>query len=1093
MRMLLMTVEERWRQEVVHRLSGSSPEILLVTKADEAWYVLHREHIDLIVVDLLFEHVNVFEFIKLVRNTDRCRHVPLLVFSAVYLPGQATALLQAGATYFKYNTVNGKDLADAIMEPGEYHLGQLPATLADADQLVRFMENLQRSVSARAYELEAELRSVRLTMKEGSDELETINEELNASIDQLSEKNDQLVMLNDKLMKAAEIIQEQSETILKQKDEQLNRVLDSSHDVIWSFDLTGNGENYLSRSATHVYGKPYELLLNEPFFWTKYVHPEDVEKKGESEGRLRSKGESECTYRIVTPSGTRWVRDWLRLIRDDAGKESRIEGIATDVTSFIESEAKMAGYRKNLEIIFENSTNTFILLDRKGSVILYNKVYENYVRQLAGIVPSYGMNFIDTVAPARREVVKKILFDVMAGKTVNTISETIWPNGIRYYDVIYTPVVVDDAVTYITVTSADVTEKKIQEDHLKKSRENLEIIFKNSSDYFALFDREGRFYLFNENFEKIVFEYYQGKLQEGICWWDLIPPDRQKLHKEFFNRALQGEIFYVDIQAPAESGTRYFETRYAPYFLNNEVTYVSVSAIDITERRKMENMHKRDQLFLEKATEHSDVAYWTAEPDLVNGKIVWSKGLFEIFGTSVKGIDGRIQSFLEAVDERDRKQVVTAFQKAIELGQPLAIDHRLSGSHRPVKWVSERANLVSDGPDGRKLLVGITQDITDRKLTEQVLREYNDRFEIVSRATNDAIWDWDIVLDTVQWNHGIESIFGYAENEVKNSTQWAGKIHPEDYDRVHEEINLAFEHSLTNQVFEYRYTCADGTYKHVLDRAYVVYNDKAPVRMIGAMQDVSEITEYRINLEQLVEERTQKLNMALLKEKELVDLKSRFISIASHEFRTPLTTIRLAASFLKRYKNKLDAKMLEERANIIEKEVGHMTSLVDDVLFVGKIEDGKIKPALREYTFEIFGQLVSEAMKTTDEHHRVDLQVNSLSKTFRSDEKLLRNIVFNLITNAVKFSPEAKQVIMRVDQTSDQILLRVRDQGIGIPKNELKNLFTSFSRASNASSIEGSGLGLLIIKKAVDLLGGTVNVWSELGEGTEFTIRLPVA
>ncbi len=187
----------------------------------------------------------------------------------------------------------------------------------------------------------------------------------------------------------------------------------------------------------------------------------------------------------------------------------------------------------------------------------------------------------------------------------------------------------------------------------------------------------------------------------------------------------------------------------------------------------------------------------------------------------------------------------------------------------------------------------------------------------------------------------------------------------------------------------------------------------------------------------------------------------------------------------------MEPGQLIDKIQTIEKEVHHMTSLVDDVLFVGKAEDGKVKVNLKEYTVDVIEKLAREAMESGDENHFLDLTFESRDVTFKSDEKLLRNIIFNLITNAVKFSPAAKRIVMRVQANNEHLIISVKDEGIGIPQTELKNLFVSFSRATNASTIEGTGLGLLIIKKAVDLLNGSVDVWSELGKGTEFTIALP--
>jgi signal transduction histidine kinase len=262
--------------------------------------------------------------------------------------------------------------------------------------------------------------------------------------------------------------------------------------------------------------------------------------------------------------------------------------------------------------------------------------------------------------------------------------------------------------------------------------------------------------------------------------------------------------------------------------------------------------------------------------------------------------------------------------------------------------------------------------------------------------------------------------------------------------------------------------------------------------MIGAMQDITEVVQYRQNLEAIIEERTHKLNDSVRKEKELVNLKSKFISIASHEFRTPLATIALSSNFLKRFSEKLQPQQIVEKAGAIEKQVQHMTALVEDVLFVGKSEEGKVKVDKKITPVTIFEKLVREALSSRNDTHALKLITQVKVKEFETDEKLLRNIVFNLVSNAVKFSPKAKNIYISLREEGKKLHLSVRDEGIGIPSEELKNLFASFTRASNAHSIEGTGLGLVIIKRAVELLNGSIDVRSEVGKGTEFIVLLPL-
>lgn len=257
-------------------------------------------------------------------------------------------------------------------------------------------------------------------------------------------------------------------------------------------------------------------------------------------------------------------------------------------------------------------------------------------------------------------------------------------------------------------------------------------------------------------------------------------------------------------------------------------------------------------------------------------------------------------------------------------------------------------------------------------------------------------------------------------------------------------------------------------------------------------QDITELTEYQEKLELMVERRTLELDLALREERELVALKSKFISIASHEFRTPLSTIALATGFIKKYKDVIKPDKLNEKLGSIEKEISHMTYLLDDVLLLGKADAGKIEVNVAPVKVGFFKKLVKEVMKSSKTHHKLIYHQKLISSTIMTSENLMRNIIINLVTNAVKFSPEAKEVIVNITSDKNDLFIQVKDAGIGIPAAEIDGIFNSFSRGSNATTIDGTGLGLPIAKKAVELLHGKITVASELGKGTQFNVTLPL-
>ncbi|MEO5976039.1 MAG: PAS domain S-box protein [Chryseolinea sp.] len=720
----------------------------------------------------------------------------------------------------------------------------------------------------------------------------------------------------------------------------------------------------------------------------------------------------------------------------------------------------------------------------------------------------------------------------------------------------------------------------------------------------------------------------------------------------------------------------------------------------------------------------------------------WSKCAEDIFGWNEKELLQSQKNATSLIYEGD----FASTSRILEQLLSGTVDKNKSQNRNYAKdgrviWCDWFNSVMKNDAGDVVMIMSMVQDITAQKTVEGILEEYNDRYKILSRATNDAIWDWSIDKDFELWNHGIQTIFGYSEREIRSTKKWRkAKIHPDDYDRVTNEIKDTFTSRATNWTSQYQYLCADGNYKHVLDRGYVIYHEARPVRMIGAIQDITDqtnnireieklslvasktnnavvitnpnnqvewvndsfvhltgytqnevngknpitllqgddtdpetskrittklknrewcvediinytktgrkywsridvspvfdshnnlinyisiqndisaqkkyenqikntarelsslienanvpifgvdldgninewntatcevsgylkedvldksitqfmgpniskevnlviekalsgqsvtnfelpfiskggtlvillisisprmdvnqniygaicvgqdITElfhYRQGLEKMVKERTQDLNEALLKEKELVDLKSKFISIASHEFRTPLSIISLASGVLKKHKDKMSTSEYEAKLDMIEKQVNHMTYLLNDILVIGKGEAGKIGTNYAPVQIEEFFTQTAREVEQSHRTHKIKIRISATIKEFYSDEKLLRNILINLLTNAIKFSNYIKDIYLTVSTNHDQIRIEVEDKGIGISEEDLKNIYNAFQRGGNVGAIQGTGLGLSIVKKAVELLKGEISVTSRLGKGTTFSVTIP--
>lgn len=232
----------------------------------------------------------------------------------------------------------------------------------------------------------------------------------------------------------------------------------------------------------------------------------------------------------------------------------------------------------------------------------------------------------------------------------------------------------------------------------------------------------------------------------------------------------------------------------------------------------------------------------------------------------------------------------------------------------------------------------------------------------------------------------------------------------------------------------------------------------------------------------------EEVRVALTKEKELNELKSRFVSMASHEFRTPLSTILTSLTLLEKYTEKTNQEKGDKHFGRIRSNVKHLTNLLNDFLSIDKLQEGKTELNLVDVDIvELLTDLREELEQFKKSEQIIHLDIPH-SLTMHSDSNILKNILLNLGSNAIKYSPDGKTIYLKVWTDSNDVFFEVKDEGIGIPEEDQVHLFERFFRAANSTNITGTGLGLNIVKHYVELLSGTISFSSIYQKGSTFTI-----
>ncbi len=408
----------------------------------------------------------------------------------------------------------------------------------------------------------------------------------------------------------------------------------------------------------------------------------------------------------------------------------------------------------------------------------------------------------------------------------------------------------------------------------------------------------------------------------------------------------------------------------------------------------------------------------------------------------------------------------------------------------------------------------MAKNITERKQAEEKINLLAQAI----KSTGEGISITDLDNNILYVNDSFLSMFGYREEELigRHISIVRSENNPEPFI---EEVRIStIKRGWSGELINKK---KDGTeFPIYLNTSSVIDEQGKPYALVGITRDITErklaeekLMAYRENLENLVNERTRELNITNLKlqqeirkqkefemilkesldkEKELNELKTRFISTTSHEFRTPLTSILSSAELIQRYESKWSREKINEHLNRIKYSVDYLTGLLDDILTISRTETGKIK--YEPQTTDLY-LLCEESIQHAKVHssmmHKFIFNYGLKDRLFNLDSKLIKYILINLLSNAFKYSPGGGMVELGVSEEDSRLIFKIRDEGIGIPEADMKYLFEPFHRGANVNNIPGTGLGLSIVKKAVEFHLGKINCETTENGGTNFIIAIP--
>ena len=507
-------------------------------------------------------------------------------------------------------------------------------------------------------------------------------------------------------------------------------------------------------------------------------------------------------------------------------------------------------------------------------------------------------------------------------------------------------------------------------------------------------------------------------------------------------------------------------------------------------KENLEKLVKENEYVLKEAGRMAKIGYW----EYVNqtDTTSWSTTVHEIYGTDPKeGIPAR-DVLINCFDQVSKERFLKAKSALTFHGTLYDIELLITNLKNEKRWIQKVGEPLYNH---KKKIIGsrgIIRCITSLKENQEELRQSNERYELATKATNDAIWDWNLLTGKVYRSaEGFHKVFGFdKESPIDKKANWSDYVHPDDTDRIAKLLEkIIGSVDQNNFSFEYGFLAHTGDYKYINDRGLIVRdkNGKA-IRIIGAASNITKRKEIKNELIQAKEQA-----------EELTGFKDQFLAHMSHEIRTPLNGIIGFTKILLRNKTTKEQK---HQLNAIKTSSDILLVVVNDILDLAKIEAGKMileKTALKLRDL-VTSVLSSFKLRLKEKEQVLETKFDEdIPKWLVGDTVRINQILLNLIGNAIKFTPIGGSISIHTklfQQDEEKVILKINisDTGIGIPPDKIKNIFDPFTQSSNntARIYGGSGLGLNIVKQLIDLMHGSIAVKSQMSIGSEFTLTLPL-
>jgi PAS domain S-box-containing protein len=749
---------------------------------------------------------------------------------------------------------------------------------------------------------------------------------------------------------------------------------------------------------------------------------------------------------------------------------------------------KVAQSEEQIRNVLESITDAFFTLDKHWRFTYVNGAAETLLDRTRGDL--IGQSIWSAYPGLDGSEFEQLYWRVMRERLAASLT-AFYPDHERWYEVRIYP-----APNGITVYFRNVTEQMQAEAALRQSEQQFRLMADAVPQIVWITDALGRVEFFNKQWSDYTGVPYEPTTAAEVAANFVHLEDVDRTVEAFNEARRTGDIFSVEHRIRSAAGTyRWFLVRAQPYCdpQTGEIIRWFGASVDIHDRKQAEATLREREQRLTIATEAAQLGIfeWKVPEDIT----VWENDrLYEIFGLTPADGSVSSQEFFERYLHPDDAETLSAnMTEAMQTGSLRQTSYRICRQDGTIRWleVNGQFEFAADGSPLR--FVGVNADITERKQAEATIVQREAQFRQLAEAMPQQVWITDAQGNTQYVNQQWKTYTGLTLEQTQDIHYAAQVIHPDDFEITSELLTTALATGTLYQA-EFRLKQqVDQTYRWFLSRAIAIRNEQGQiVQWFGTSTDIEEFRRAQAEREQLLAREQTARETA----EQANRVKDEFLAVLSHELRSPLNPILGWTRFLQN--GKLDEARRAEALKTIERNAKLQSQLIEDLLDISRIMQGKLtlNAAPVSLSFVISAALETVRLAAEAKNIRLALDLDPENAPISGDAARLQQVVWNLLTNAVKFTPNGGQVTVELTQAKRLAQIRVIDTGIGIKAQFLPHVFEYFRQEDGSTTrrFGGLGLGLAIVRQIVEMHGGTVKAESRgENQGATFIVQLPTA